>query len=81
MVFANDGDHYSRAFETPNTWNQKYNLVRDVILDFHIFPKSVTEKELAYYLKKQNKYDYPLDSRADNTKSEWVMMNSQYERG
>jgi hypothetical protein len=71
VAMAAEGDHYKLAFNSPGTWSQKYNLVWDQILGFNLFPKSVRETELAYYMTKINRYGLPLDVRADYTKLDW----------
>ena len=48
-------------------------MVWDKMWGTNLFPNDAMTTETRYYRSRQNTYGLPLDSRADYTKSDWIM--------
>lgn len=70
---ADAGDHYSLAFDRPDSWSLKYNLVWDLFFGSGLFSEDVFRKESDYYMRRINRYGVPLDCRREYTKSDWTL--------
>ncbi|MGN1019661.1 MAG: glutaminase domain-containing protein [Aristaeellaceae bacterium] len=54
-------------------WSMKYNLAWDLALGLGLMPAAFYREETESYLPRVNQYGLPLDSRADYTKSDWLV--------
>lgn len=64
------------AFDNPNSWSLKYNMVWDNLFEFNLFSNDIKKKEIELYKSKFNRYGVPLDSRKDYTKVDWLMWST-----
>ena len=64
---------YRLAFDRPGTFSLKYNLIWDKIFGTDIMPAYVSEAEVQNYIRKNNAYGVPLDSRRTYTKTDWIV--------
>ena len=70
---VNGDGSYRLAFDRPDTWSMKYNIVWDKLWGTHVMDKSVINSEFASYKKHINAYGMPLDNRETYTKSDWLV--------
>ena len=76
LAMGVEGDHTKLAFDKPGTWSQKYNLVWDTLLGLKLFPPTLRENEVKWYIAHENQYGFPLDSRRDYTKLDWELWSA-----
>lgn len=71
---AYNGDGSFRlAFDKPDTFSMKYNIIWDKIWGTKLFPDYLLCSEFASNRKHVNYYGMPLDSRKAYTKSDWLV--------
>ena len=71
---ASNGDgSYRLAFDKPDTFSMKYNIVWDKLFGTALMPQEVIDSEFASYKKRINEFGLPLDNRETYTKSDWLM--------
>lgn len=61
------------AFDQPDTYSMKYNMVWDRVWGSGLFTQEFMDNEIADNFRHFNRYGMPLDSRADYTKSDWLV--------
>lgn len=72
LAINQDGS-YRLAFDQPNTYSMKYNLVWDKLFETNLFPAEIIEAELQSYPAHMKRYGMPLDNRESYTKSDWLV--------
>ena len=70
---AKDDGRTRLAYDQPGTWGMKHNLIWDRVLGLNLFPQSVGDAEIAWYLKVQKKYGLPVDNRTDTSLIDWAL--------
>ena len=70
---ARDEGHTVLAYGQPGTWAMKHNLIWDRVVGLNLFPQSVGDAEIAWYLKVQKKYGLPVDNRTDTCLIDWAL--------
>ncbi len=70
---AQDEGHTRLAFDQPGSWGMKHNLIWDRILGLNLFPSSVGDAEISWYLQVQNRYGLPCDNRTDQSLIDWAV--------
>ena len=68
-----DGLSYKLAYDREGSFSMKYNMVWDKLWGTELFPKEMVANEIRSNMTHFNEYGMPLDSRADYTKSDWLV--------
>jgi len=61
------------AYGLANTWAMKHNLIWDRVLGLGLFPQSIGDAEIAWYLKVQKTYGLTVDNRTDTSLIDWAL--------
>ena len=69
----NTDGSYRLAFDKDGSYSMKYNMVWDKIWGTCLFDEAVYKAEIDSNFSRFNSYGMPLDSRCDQTKSDWLV--------
>lgn len=61
------------AFDQPGTWAMKHNMIWDRVLGLGLFPKSIGDKEIAWYKTVQGPYGLSCDNRTSQCLIDWCL--------
>ena len=61
------------AYGKDGTYSLKYNILFDKLFGFNLIGQDVCEREVSFYLTKNNRFGVPLDTRENYTKSDWIL--------
>ena len=70
---ANEDGSFRLAYDRPDTFSMKYNIVWDKLWGTKLFAPSMIYSEFCSNKKHFNAYGMPLDNRATYTKSDWTV--------
>ncbi|MCX6875642.1 MAG: DUF4965 domain-containing protein [Verrucomicrobia bacterium] len=70
---AKDDHHTRLAYDQPGSWSMKHNLIWDRVLGLDLFPATVGDAEIAWYLKVQKQFGLPVDHRTDTCLIDWAL--------
>lgn len=73
VKLAADNKRTRLAFDQPDTWAMKHNLVWDRVLGLDLFPKSVGDAEVAWYKTVQGPYGLSCDNRTPQCLIDWAV--------
>jgi hypothetical protein len=69
----NSDGSFRLAFDRPDSFSMKYNVVWDKLWGTALFPPYVLYSEFCSNKKQINAYGMPLDNRRTYTKSDWLL--------
>ena len=61
------------SLDQPDRWSLKYNLVWDLLFDFHLFEADLYEAETQKYRRELDPYGIPIDNRKHFAKTDWML--------
>lgn len=79
LELAKDDGRTRLAYHQPGTWSMKHNLIWDRVLGLNLFPASIGDAEIAWYLKVQNRYGLPVDNRTDTCLIDWALWSTEWQ--